>query len=147
MNIRLAQEKDYDSVISLMGQLNPDDKDIHEPLGHQLFSKIVNTQGLSLYLVEIDGKAISTCYLNVIPNLTRSGLPYALIENVVTDGKYRRKGIAKMLLKRVIADAFSLDCYKIMLLTGRESEVHTFYEHCGFEKNSKTAFVIRSNDQ
>lgn len=144
MNIRLADDKDYDAVLSLMRQPNPHDPVIEEPLGRKLFTRILDANGLSIYLAEVEGKPVATCYLNVMPNLTRGGQSYALIENVVTDCNYRRSGIGTSLLKEVISKAFGFDCYKVMLLTGRESEVHTFYENCGLEKNSKTAFIKRS---
>lgn len=144
MNIRLATDMDYHAVLSLMSQLNPDDPVIDESLGRELFTRILNTDGLSICVAEVEGEVVATCYLNVIPNLTRAGRPYALIENVVTDRNHRRIGIGKSLLEEVIALAFSFDCYKVMLLSGRDSNVHTFYENCGLEKNSKTAFTIRS---
>jgi N-acetylglutamate synthase-like GNAT family acetyltransferase len=144
MNIRLASDKDYDVVMSLMRQLNPEDPELDGLLGMQRYSSILETSGLSIYLAEIDGEPVATCYLNVIPNLTRGGRPYALIENVVTDKNLRRSGIGTSLLKEVISEAFKLDCYKVMLLTGRDSNVHTFYENCGLEKNRKTAFIKRS---
>ncbi len=144
MNIRLASDKDYDAVLALMRQLNPEDPEIDERPGRQRFASILEASGLSIYLAEVDGKPVATCYLNVIPNLTRGGRSYALIENVVTDKNLRRSGIGTALLKEVISKAFGFDCYKVMLLTGRDSKVHTFYENCGLEKNSKTAFVKRS---
>jgi len=144
MHIRLASDADYDAVLALMRQLNTDDPDIDERMGRQVFSSILEASGLSVYLVEVGGKPVATCYLNVIPNLTRGGRSYALIENVVTDKNHRKSGIGTALLKQVMSRAFSLDCYKVMLLTGRDSKVHTFYEKCGLEKHSKTAFIKRS---
>ena len=144
MKIRLATAADYEIIMSLMAQLNPDDQPMDEPLGKTLFTGILNTSGLYIYLAEVDDKPVATCYLNIIPNLTRGGRPYALLENIVTDDKHRRKGVGKMLLTRVIATAFDLNCYKVMLMTGRDSDVHTFYEGCRLEKNSKTAFILRA---
>lgn len=145
MNIRLASEKDYNAVLSLMGQLNPEDSVIDEALGRALFIRILDTHGLSIYLAEVEGKPVATCYLNVVPNLTRGGRSYALIENVITDHSCRRSGIGTSLLKEVISIAFDSNCYKVMLLTGRDSDVHIFYENCGLEKNSKTAFIKRAS--
>lgn len=144
MNIRLAVEKDYEAVLILMRQLNPDDPLIDVPLGRKIFTGILKADGLFLYVAEVDDKPVATCYLNIVPNLTRAGQSYALIENVVTDLEYQRRGIGTSLLKDVISKAFGFNCYKVMLLTGRDNNVHTFYENCGLEKNSKTAFIIRS---
>ncbi len=145
MNIRIASDNDYDAVMSLMLQLNPDDPVIDESLGRSLFSTIAETDGLLVYLAEVNGGPVATCYLNIMPNLTRGGRPYALIENVVTDSEYRRSGVGKSLLREVVSVAFSDGCYKVMLLSGRDRQVHTFYENCGFQKNSKTAFIKRND--
>jgi len=144
LTLRRATESDYDNVVSLMQQLNPDDPKIDRSAGLEIFSTILENEGLNIFVAEVDGKPVSTCYLNVIPNLTRSGQAYAVIENVVTDEAHRRKGIGAALLEHVIAEAFKKGCYKVMLLTGRDKRVHAFYESCGMEKNSKAAFVKRN---
>ena len=144
LKFRLAIEQDYDAVVALMGQLNPDDPRLAETHGKEVFTRILRTHGLYIYLIEDSGAPVATCYLNVVPNLTRAGRSYALIENVVTDHNHRRSGVGTMLLEQVVDIAFNLDCYKVMLLSGRGSDVHTFYERCGFEKNSKTAFIKRA---
>lgn len=146
MNIRLATSGDYFAIMSLMKQLNPKDSDISNGKGMQIFKSILNTEGLAIYLAELDGIPAACCYLNIIPNLTRGGRPYAVIENVITDTNFQRQGVGTLLLKEVIATAFRSECYKVMLLTGRDRKVHKFYKNCGLEKDKKTAFIKRSAD-
>jgi len=141
--VREAVEEDYNRIAALMQQLNPADVPLDKSAGKGLFKTILNDANLTVFLAEFDGIPIATCYLNVIPNLTRSGRPYALIDNVVTDSQHLRKGIGTVLLKQVICYAFEQGCYKVMLLTGRDDNIHAFYESCGMDKNSKTAFVKR----
>ncbi len=142
--IREAVEQDYHTIMLLMQQLNSDDPSIEQAVGQALFQSIISNEHLAIYLAEFDGQTVATCYLNTIPNLTRSGRSYALIENVVTDVEHRRNGYGEALLKQVIANAFKLGCYKVMLMTGRDDSVHEFYQRCGFEKESKTAFIKRA---
>jgi GNAT superfamily N-acetyltransferase len=79
----------------------------------------------------------------VIPNLTRHGKPFALIENVVTHGAWRRRGFGAALLKAAADRASWCGCYKVMLMTGsKESGTLAFYEKAGFEQ-SKTGFQMR----
>ena len=79
----------------------------------------------------------------MIPNLTRGARPYAVIENVVTDAAYRRRGIGAAVLRTLMDRCWSRCCYKVMLMSGmRRLEIHGFYESLGFDKNSKQAFVI-----
>jgi GNAT superfamily N-acetyltransferase len=84
-----------------------------------------------------------SCTLIVIPTLTRGGKPYALIENVVTDARYRGRGYGTRLLQAAVQAAWSADCYKVMLLTGsKQPSTLKFYENAGFEQ-TKTGFQMR----
>ena len=79
----------------------------------------------------------------VVPNLTRSGRPYGLIENVVTHADHRVRGYGKQLLQAAITAAWDADCYKVMLMTGsKEPSTLAFYASAGFEQ-SKTRFQVR----
>ncbi len=93
--------------------------------------------------MERDGALLGSVYLNIIPNLTRGAKPYAVIENVITYNAYRRKGVGKALMLHAIESAKQAECYKIMLLTGRDEEVQDFYSSCGFNKKGKQAFIYR----
>ncbi|MBL0003435.1 MAG: GNAT family N-acetyltransferase [Actinomycetales bacterium] len=53
------------------------------PTIDRVYAEILARGGLSILLLEVDGLAVATTYLNVIPNLTRRAAPYAVIENVV----------------------------------------------------------------
>lgn len=144
MEIRSASHSDYNDIIGLLQQLNPDDAELDGIKGAEIFDSIMDNADLTLVVAEINNKIVSTCYLNVIPNLTRSGKPYALIENVVTDVAHRGQGIGTQVLEEAVREAFSRGCYKVMLLSGRDAGVHTFYEQCGFDKQLKTAFIRKS---
>ncbi|WP_375596949.1 GNAT family N-acetyltransferase [Devosia sp. Naph2] len=86
----------------------------------------------------------SSCTLVVIPNLTRGGRPYALIENVVTHVSARGRGYGKAVLAAAVERAWGEDCYKVMLMTGSQDVATlSFYRSAGFEQ-TKTGFQIRS---
>ena len=87
---------------------------------------------------------VSSCALTVIPNLTRGCKPYGLIENVVTHASHRAMGYGKAVLKHALSHAWSVGCYKVMLLTGRKSNsVFSFYESAGFDGREKRAFIAK----
>lgn len=91
-----------------------------------------------------DDQLISSCTLMVIPNLTRSCRPYGVIENVVTHSGFRNQGHGKAVLAHALEFAWSEQCYKVMLLTGRKDEATMrFYEGAGFDRHGKQAFVAR----
>lgn len=74
----------------------------------------------------------------------RSCRPYGVIENVVTHAGHRRRGYAKAILRAALADAWTAQCYKVMLLTGRKDEgTFRLYESAGFYRNAKQAFVAK----
>ena len=99
-------------------------------------------------MAEIEGDILGTCYLNIMPNLTAGGRPYAVIENVVTDVSHRNKGIGKAVLNWATSMAWRNNCYKVMLMSGRADEsVHQFYRSCGFDADEKQAYIRRIKNQ
>lgn len=109
-----------------------------------VFGQILATSGLYLFVLEEDNAVIATSYLNVIPNVTRSASPYALIENVVVEESLRGRGFGKLVMSGTLQAAWDAGCYKVMLLTGsRKTATHAFYRACGFSGDEKTAYVMR----
>ena len=91
-----------------------------------------------------DGIFISSCALSIIPNLTRGGRPFGVIENVVTRPEYRRSGIGTSVMLTAIDHARERGCYKILLMSGREREgAHRFYERLGFSADEKKGFFMK----
>ncbi len=111
---------------------------------NKLWDKIFNDPNRYYFVVEVDGVLVSSSTLVIIDNLTRSGRPFGLIENVVTHKEYRKRGYGTAILHKALEVAKNNDCYKVVLLTGRKEEsVLRFYERVGFEKGIKTGFIIR----
>jgi GNAT superfamily N-acetyltransferase len=80
----------------------------------------------------------------VIPNITRSAAPYAVIENVVVEESLRGTGLGKQIMSGTLQAAWDAGCYKAMLMTGsRRPATHAFYRACGFSAETKTAYVAR----
>ena len=91
-----------------------------------------------------NGSLVASCTLAVVPNLTRGCRPFGVIENVVTHASHRRRGYGKEILREALSTAWSANCYKVMLLTGRKDEATLrFYESAGFDRHGKQAFVAR----
>lgn len=146
MKIRNAVETDYDDLVALMRQLNPKDKSDFGDLTFATFLKILESDHFSIVVVEIDNTVVSTCYLNEIPNLTWGGAPYAFIENVVTDVKFRRQGLGTKCIKHAMDVSIANGCFKVMLMTSQlDEQTLTFYTNCGFSKDAKQAFVYYEN--
>ena len=107
-----------------------------------VWERIVSDNDHHIIVAEEDGKIVSSCVCVIIPNLTRGQRPYAFVENVVTHPDFRGRGLATACLNFAREIAAGADCYKIMLLTGsKEQSTLDFYEHAGYNRNDKTAFI------
>ncbi len=109
-----------------------------------MFERIVSADDLHVFLLDADGEILATCYLNVIPNITRSARPYAIVENVVTDQTQRGRGHGQRIVRHALEFAWERGCYKAMLQSGSQREAtHAFYKACGFAADEKVGYVAR----
>jgi len=141
---REAQSADFNDIIRLYRQLHPKDSIPQDGSVEQSFKRILASPGLRLFVLELDRVVVATTYLNVIPNLTRSASPYAVIENVVVEESRRGAGLGKRIMDGTLRAAWAEGCYKAMLMTGsRTPATHSFYRACGFSPDAKTAYLAR----
>ena len=139
----LDEINELNELLDLYKYLNSDDPDMKgTDYITQLWVEIFNDPNRYYFVVEEDGKLVSVCMLTIIKNLTRSGRPFGLIENVVTHSEYRNRGCGTAILQKAVETAKRNNCYKVMLLTGRKEEsTLRFYERAGFERGVKTGFI------
>lgn len=143
LSIGPAGTGDLSAIARLYLELDPGEPGMDAKLGVERLQAIAAYPGSAVLVGRLDGEAVTTCTLIVIPNLTKGGTPYGLIENVVTAGAFRGRGFATALLKAAVVRAWEAGCYKVMLMTGSRSPATLhFYEQAGFEQ-SKTGFQIR----
>ncbi len=140
--VREIIETDLNGLLSLYTHLHENPFPAETEQLSQLWKKILNDPDHHIIVAEKDGFIVSSCVLVVVPNLTHSQRPYALVENVITDERHRKQGYATMCLNYAKKISQNEQCYKIMLLTGskKEGTLH-FYEQAGYNKNDKTAFI------
>jgi len=144
LKIRIAGSDDGERLREMMGFLVPNDIDTPAGVAADRYRQMMTHPGLTVFLAEIDHETVGTCTLLVVPNLSRGGAPFALIENVVTHPDYRSSGIGAKVMEAAIERAWADGCYKIMLMSGEANQAaHRFYERIGFEKR-KTGFEIRA---
>jgi GNAT superfamily N-acetyltransferase len=141
---REARSGDLDAVLRLYRQMHPQDPVLEDGSEAAAFSQILGSPGLHLFVLELDESVVATTYLNVIPNITRSASPYAVIENVVVDESLRRSGLGRTIMDGTLRVAWDAGCYKAMLMTGsRTPGTHAFYRACGFSPDAKQAYLAR----
>lgn len=142
--IRTATPADFELLMLLYRQLQPADPILTDGTDQNTYTKILESPHLHLLVMEYQDSLIATTYLNIIPNITRSASPYAVIENVVTSADFRGQGVGRRLMQQTLAVAWQQGCYKAMLQTGsKTSATHAFYRACGFRDDDKTGYVAR----
>lgn len=142
MMIREITPADFDGLMQLYTQLHGNPIPEKTPEVLTLWNNILADKNHHIIVAEENGQIASSCVCVIVPNLTHGQRPYALIENVVTDEKHRKKGLATACLDYARALAEQENCYKMMLLTGSKEEATlNFYRKAGYNSTDKTAFI------
>ena len=143
MIVREAAARDLEALLALYLHLHETGIPENRERLRQVWAQIEADPGHHIVVAEQGGQIVSACACVIVPNLTRSLRPYALIENVVTRADFRRRGFASACLARAVNLARAAGCYKVMLLTGAKDEATLrFYRRAGFDSGDKTAFVL-----
>jgi ribosomal protein S18 acetylase RimI-like enzyme len=142
LEIREVRNDGLEGLLSLYTQLHDNVYPEMDERIQCIWADILSDKHHHIIAGCIDGAIISSCVLIIVPNLTHGQRPYALIENVITDKKYRNKGYASQILDYAKKIAQQENCYKIMLMTGsKKEETLRFYERAGYNRQDKTAFI------
>ena len=87
-------------------------------------------------VAEEEGRVIATVTLIVIPNLGHGNKPWAAVENLVVEEKFRGRGIGAKLLEEAARLARDAGSYKIVLSSNLlRKEAHAFYRHLGWQES------------
>ena len=141
--IRKAASADIPQLLELYKELQPHDPPIDTGMAITIFEKTAN-HGVIYFVADNGGLIVGSCYIAIIPNITKQCSPIGFIENVVIASEYQRRGIGSKLMDAAIEHAKENGCYKVTLQSGaKRVGAHKFYEAAGFDGNSKKAYEIR----
>ncbi|MGQ9571731.1 MAG: GNAT family N-acetyltransferase [Dehalococcoidia bacterium] len=139
LSIRPAREADLAAITELLGQMDETmyparpQADSATRLG--IFRQIAADPHQHLLVAETDGRIVGTAHLVVIPHLSRSCKPSAVVENVVVDEAHRGKGVGAALMRAVEQVAREAGCYKLTLSTNlARSGAQRFYSRLGWKR-------------
>lgn len=142
MKIARANKEDLEKLLQLYTQLHDNSFPIVNDCIVGLWNDILTDKNHYVLVGKDDDAIISSCVMIIVPNLTHGQRPYAFIENVITDERYRNKGYATEILNAAKYIAIEKQCYKIMLMTGSKKEsTLAFYKKAGYNSEDKTAFI------
>jgi len=142
--VRAASEGDLPAVLELYRHLHPEEPKLDPATATRAWSALLRSGLTTVIVAQAGDLLLSSCTLAIVPNLSRGGRSYGVIENVVTRAEYRRQGLGRRVLAHALDLGWEANCYKILLATGskRESTLH-FYEGAGFARGGKTYFEVR----
>jgi GNAT superfamily N-acetyltransferase len=132
--VRAATEQDIPRIVELYEELMGERYDLTRHETGPVFAEISAMAGHELLVAEEDGAVVGTLVLVIVPNLSHGALPWAIVENMIVDPKYRRRGIARMLMEYAVAKAKQAGCSHLQLLSSvHRREAHRFYKTMGFK--------------
>jgi GNAT superfamily N-acetyltransferase len=130
--VRQATEHDLTALATLYAELHPEDPALPHEQAVMTWQEIVGQTGRTVLIALREEIAVGTVDCIVVPNLTRGGRSFMLVENVVVARAARRQGVAGRLFDALIDLARAAGCYKVQLLSRIDrAEAHLFYESRG----------------
>jgi GNAT superfamily N-acetyltransferase len=151
IEIRQAANEDFIVLISLYEQLedmgdvwcdvefSPKDK----MLSQEMFGNLNDYPDYNVYVAEVEGEIVGTLALLIIDSIP-NGIPSAIVENVVVDRIWRRKGVGRQLMQFAIDQSRFKGCYEISLSSRMDNETaHRFYGSLGLQKKGYT-FALKT---
>lgn len=137
--VRALGGEDTEAALSLYTALTLGPKEVSA----QAFHGVLGHPGTTVFGAEGAGAILGMATLHVLPNVTWSGRPYGLVENVITHPDHRLQGIGRAVLQAALDHAWQATAYKVMLMTGQKRGAKDFYEAVGFSSEDKHAMVVR----
>jgi ribosomal protein S18 acetylase RimI-like enzyme len=142
--IRSATQDDLPEVLKLYQHLHPHEPQLETTRAKRVWTTLLTSNFMTVIVAQAPELLVSSCTLAIVPNLSRGGRSYGVIENVVTHAEYRKLGLGRRVLAHAIDIAARADCYKVHLATGSRRETTLrFYEDAGFQRGAKTYFEMR----
>ncbi len=88
-------------------------------------------------VAEKDGFVVGTLFLQISPNLSHDARPWAVLENLVVDSRFRGLGLGRLLVEHALTACRDAGCYKVQLLSSNKRKVaHQFYRSLGFGESA-----------
>ncbi len=132
MIIRKLELKDLEEVFELLDELY--ENKIDYSIFTQKYKAILKDNNFYGIVAIEDNKVVGVLISRVINRLAKKK-NILFIDDLIVNGKYRNKGIGKLLIQDATTYAKSKDCGALELTSMIENvNAHRFYENNGFEK-------------
>ena len=142
ISIRKVTQQDIPRILELYVELTGEKQKAPSDTTNQVFNEIISLPNQEFLVAEKDNFVVGTLFLLIAPNLSHDARPWAVLENLVVDGQYRRQGIGRFLVEYASTRAREAGCYKLQLLSSNmRHEAHQFYRSVGFD-DTATGFRL-----
>jgi len=135
-----------DRIVEVMRIHDTFDRPRDEPISPEAARSVlqrIRDQSGEVFVAIVDGAIVATYTIYICQNLTRSGRPFALVENVICAPTHRRQRIGTAMMEHARSYASNRGCFKLTLQSGaKREETRSFYESCGFSCD-KWGYQIR----
>lgn len=133
VEVRPLPASDLPMAMNLISEFDfPEVKRLRENDVRSIYSRIIAAGG-AVFGAYRGSQIVGTCTLNVCANLSWSGRPYGIVENIIVTESERGRGIGKGLLLFARRMAESKNCYKVALMTNqKDPETIAFIRSAGF---------------
>ena len=136
--IREASETDLPVIgaIYAAARIDPPGMNTPERLASAWRRLRHETPGARVLIAEVDGRAVGTLTLFVLPMLGHGGGAGALVEAVAVDERVQGRGVGRALMDEAMRRARGAGCYKLALSSNaKRAGAHAFYERLGYERH------------
>jgi ribosomal protein S18 acetylase RimI-like enzyme len=143
VSCRKASKPDLPAILQLYAQPEMDNgKVLSLTKAERIFEKIEGYPDYAIYVAVYRGEIIGSFELLIMDNLGHLGAPSAVIEDVVVDPKWQRKGIGKRMMREALKICHAKGCYKMVLSSNlKRNRAHAFYESLGFKRHGYSYYV------
>jgi GNAT superfamily N-acetyltransferase len=139
--VRIARHDDLRAVLEIHAEYAGDPASISTSERQaETWRRMMATHDLTVYVAEVGVELVGTATALVMPNVTYDCAPTVFLEAVVVAPRYRRQGIARAIVRRVLADANAAGCNKVQLLSHKRHATdgaHRLYASLGFEAEAE----------
>ena len=152
MQIRKANVGDIDLLVTLRIDYLREEKkvqdlcDVEEIKGktRSYFEKWLPNESCIAFIAEDEGHVCSVAFLSIVerpPRTADSSYLVGTVYNMFTYPRYRRKGIATMVMQKLLEDAKALGVASVDLLATEDGKI--LYDKLGFQVANYTAMRIK----
>jgi GNAT superfamily N-acetyltransferase len=140
IKVREAKSDDFAALLRLLDQM---DESMYAGRGHAsegdiraVYEGVLANRDQRLLVAEDGGRLVGSAHVMVLRHIGRSLPRSAVVEGVVVDPEYRRKGVGAALMRAAAETAREAGCYKLTLTSNlARTGAHRFYSRLGWKRS------------